>query len=181
MMPAASSPSTPITTTTSACTPPSATSPLKDKLGGRDKEIFTERDRKLAEARQRRKQLRQAEHEQPQPIVAPRPDIDFAAVRATVNMAAVLQLLGCQLHARSAQHRGPCPLHGSTSATSRCFSAHLDQGIFHCFKCGRSGNALELYAQATQQTPYDAAIDLCDRLNIPLPTLPQCGTGKRKP
>src|SRR4029077_15906269 len=32
----------------------------KDKLEGRDKAIFDERDRKLAEARQRRKQLRQA-------------------------------------------------------------------------------------------------------------------------
>jgi putative transposase len=145
----------------------------KDKLDGRDKMILADRDRKLAEARERRKQQRQVEHErqQSQPVVAPQPAIDFAAVRAALSMAAVLQLLGCQLHARGTQHRGPCPLHGSTSGTSRCFSAHLDQGIFHCFKCGRSGNALDLYAQATQQTPYDAAIDLCDRLNLPLPTL----------
>ena len=145
----------------------------KDKLEGRDKEIFTERDRKLADARERRKQLRQAEHDRQhgQPVVAPQPAIDFAAVRAALSMAAVLQLLGCQLQARGAQHRGPCPLHGSTSGTSRCFSAHLDEHIFHCFKCGRSGNALDLWAQATNQTPYDAAIDLCDRLHIPLPTL----------
>ena len=145
----------------------------RDKLDGRDKAILAERDRKLAEARERRKQLRLTEHERQhnQPAVAPLPAIDFAAVRAAISMAAVLQLLGCQLHARGAQHRGPCPLHGSTSGTSRCFSAHLDDNIFHCFKCGRSGNALDLFAQATRQTPYDAAIDLCDRLNIPLPTL----------
>ena len=146
----------------------------KDKLEGRDQEIFQERDRKLAEARERRQQLRQAQREQPecQPVVT-RPAIDFAAVRAAVTMTAVLQLLGCQVNGSSrAQHRGPCPLHGSTSGTSRCFSAHLDQHIFHCFKCGRSGNALDLWAQATRQSPYDAAVDLCDRLNIPLPTLP---------
>jgi hypothetical protein len=70
------------------------------------------------------------------------------------------------------QQRGPCPLHGSTSATSRCFSVNLRDQIFHCFKCGRSGNALDLWAHATQQTPYDAALDLCQRLSIPLPTLP---------
>jgi len=143
----------------------------RDKLEGRDAEIFQERDRKLAEARQRRQQLRQAQREQPQcqPAVTPRPAIDFAALRAAVTMAAVLQLLGCPIQARGAQHRGPCPLHSSTSATSRCFSANLNEHIFHCFKCGRSGNALDLWAQANQQTIYDAALDLCDRLHIPLP------------
>jgi putative transposase len=147
----------------------------KDKLDGRDQEIFAARDRKLAEARERRQQLRQAQHQQPQgqPAVVPRPALDFAAVRAAVTMAAVLELLGFQAaSSRGAQQRGPCPLHGSTSGTSRCFSAHLEEQTFHCFKCGRSGNVLDLWAQATQQTPYDAAVDLCQRLGIPLPTLP---------
>jgi putative transposase len=147
----------------------------KDKLDGREKEIFDARDRKLAEAREQRKQHRQAEHQrrQCQPAVTPRPAIDFDAVRAAVTLAAVLQLLGFQPNStRAAQQRGPCPVHGSTSGTSRCFSANLDQHCFHCFKCGRSGNALDLWAAATKQTPYDAALDLCARLNIPLPTLP---------
>ena len=75
------------------------------------------------------------------------------------------------LHGRGAQQRGPCPLHGSTSGTSRCFSANLDMNAFHCFKCGRRGNALDLWADATRQTPYDAAVDLCHRLGITLPIL----------
>jgi putative transposase len=147
----------------------------KDKLDGRDKEIFDQRDHKLAEARERRKLLRQAQHQQPQcqPVVTPRPAIDFAAVRAAVTIAAVLQLLGWQANStRGAQQRGPCPLHGSTSGTSRCFSAKLDEHMFHCFKCGRSGNALDLWAQANRLSIYDAAVDLCDRLHIPLPTIP---------
>jgi transposase InsO family protein len=145
----------------------------KDKLDGRDQEILAARDRKLAEARERRKQWRQAQHQQTecQPVVTPLPALDFAAVRAAVTMAAVLQLLGFQANStRGAQQRGPCPLHGSTAGTSRCFSANLHEHIFHCFKCGQSGNALDLWAQATRQTPYDAAIDLCQRLGIPLPT-----------
>ncbi len=159
----------------------------KDRLAGRHHAIGAERDRKLAEARQRRQQLRQAErqaereHHQcqttvTQPAVTPRPALDFAAVRAAVTLTAVLGLLGFQPRsshgAHGAQQRGPCPLHGSTSATSRCFSAHLDKHTFHCFKCGRSGNALDLWAQATRQSVYDAALDLCQRLGIPLPTLP---------
>ena len=146
----------------------------KDMLAGRAKEIHAARDRKLAEARARRQQLRQAEHERRscQPAVNPRPAIDFAAVRAAITMAAVLQLLGCTPgHTRGAQYRGPCPLHGSTSGTSRCFSANLDKHTFQCFKCKRSGNALDLWAAANRQTPYDAAIDLCNRLAIPLPIL----------
>jgi transposase InsO family protein len=49
------------------------------KLNGRDQDIFDERDRKLAEARQRRKLARQAEHQrrQCQPDVTPKPAIDF--------------------------------------------------------------------------------------------------------
>jgi putative transposase len=142
----------------------------KDRLEGRHLEILTARDRKLAEARQRRKQLRQAEHERRQAPVTDRPAIDFAAVRAAVTMAAVLGLLGFQPRSsHAAQPRGPCPLHGSTSGTSRCFSVNLEQHTFHCFKCGRSGNALDLWAHANGQTPYDAALDLCRRLGIPLP------------
>ncbi len=147
----------------------------KDRLEGRHLEICAARDRKLAEARERRKQLRQAEYERRpcQPTVTQRPAIDFAAVRAAVTMAAVLGLLNFQARSsHGAQQRGACPLHGSTSGTSRCFSANPDKNTFHCFKCGRSGNALDLWAQATRQTPYDAALDLCHRLSIPLPILP---------
>ena len=87
-------------------------------------------------------------------------------------MAAVLGLLGFQPRTtHGAQQRGPCPLHGSSHGTSRCFSVNTSDHIFHCFKCGRSGNPLDLWAQANRQTPYDAAVDLCQRLNIPLPRL----------
>jgi putative transposase len=147
----------------------------KDKLDGRAKEIHAARDRKLAEARQRRQQQRQAQQQRRQasPAAAARPAIDFDAVRAAITLAAVLQLLGFKATStRGTQQRGPCPLHGSPSGTSRCFSANLDHHTFHCFKCGRSGNALDLWAQATRQNPYDAAIDLCQRLHIPLPTSP---------
>jgi putative transposase len=148
----------------------------KDRLAGRHEDILKQRDHKLAEARERRKQQRQAEtpgrHRDHQAPALPA--IDFAAVRAAVTLAAVLELLGFQPRStRGAQQRGPCPLHGATVGTSRCFSANLEQQTFQCFKCGRSGNALDLWAQATHQTIYDAAIELCQRLSIPLPTLPQ--------
>lgn len=145
----------------------------QDKLAGRAPQILAERDRKLAEARERRRCLRQAQRCQPQASCAAAeasmPPVDFVALRSLVTISSVLQLLGFQpQQSRGGQQRGPCPLHGSTSGTSRCFSVHIEQQMFQCFKCGKSGNALDLWAAATGQLPYDAAIDLCQRLLIPV-------------
>jgi putative transposase len=154
----------------------------KDKLLGNDAAIFAERDRKLAEARERRKQMRQARHEQHQADPgSSHPAIDFAAVRAAISMAQVLALLGFVPRSDHAgQQRGACPLHASTRGTARCFSVNLHVHTFHCFKCGRSGNALDLWAAANRLSIYDAALDLCQRLNIPVPLLPAPAAGHRE-
>jgi putative transposase len=154
----------------------------KDRLLGNDAAIHAERDRKLAEARERRKQMRQARHEQHQAATdSSRPAIDFAALRAALSITQVLTLLGfVSRSSYGGQHRGACPLHGSTHGTARCFSVNVNANTFHCFKCGRSGNALELWAAANHLTIYDAAIDLCQRLNMPPPLLPSSATGHRE-
>jgi putative transposase len=158
----------------------------KDKLEGRDEAIFVARDQKLKEARDRRKQPRQRDvtsgsvecqrvvtgsSPECQRVVTARPAIDFEAVKSRIGIAAVLKWLG--IEATKVQHRGPCPLHGSTRGTARCFSANCEKDVFRCFKCGQSGNALELWSKATGQTPYDAARDLCARLGIEPPTRDQ--------
>lgn len=145
----------------------------RSMLDGKAKEIHAERDRKLDEARQRRAQVRQSTHEEKnQAGHTARPSIDFAALRAAVPMAEVLTLLGWKpASSQRGQQRGTCPLHGSSRGTARCFSVNLNDNHFHCFKCGATGNALDLWAKATKQTIYDAALDLCQRLNLPLPRL----------
>src|SRR5438876_11601326 len=68
----------------------------KDKLLGNDAAIHAERDRKLAEARERRQQMRQTRQVQSAAgLDSSRPAIDFAAVRAASTIAQVLTLLGC--------------------------------------------------------------------------------------
>jgi DNA primase len=103
-------------------------------------------------------------------------------VRAAITIAQVLALLGFTPRSDHAgQQRGACPLHGSTSGTSRCFSVNTNAHTFHCFKCNRSGNALDLWAAANRLSIYDAALDLCQRLNIPVPILaPPTLTGNRE-
>jgi DNA primase len=108
--------------------------------------------------------------------------IDFRQVRALVSMAEVLALLGYGARSHLGQQlRGPCPLHGS-APSSRVFSAHLGKNAFRCFKCGAAGNHLDLWAQATHQPLYQAALDLCRRLGREVPWLTadqRSGTGKQ--
>src|SRR5207253_2337345 len=100
----------------------------------------------------------------------PVPGVRFREVRSSVSMAQVLDLLGFAALARSGEEvRGPCPVHGSTSPRSRSFSANLRRGVFRCFRCGAAGNHLDLYALATRQSLYAAALDLCARVGCAVP------------
>ena len=100
------------------------------------------------------------------------PLIDYRLARWEVRLAEVLRLLDWQAGStRGDQLRGPCPLHGSRSPRSRSFSAHLGRGVWRCFRCGASGNALELWARASGQSLYQAVVDLYDRLGQEVPWL----------
>jgi DNA primase len=108
------------------------------------------------------------------------PGIDYRAARALVPLADVLGLLGFVPHRRhGAQLRGPCPLHGSRSATSRSFATHLGKSAWHCFRCGAGGNALDLWAAITHQPLHAAVLDLCQRLGRDVPWLAAPAAGPR--
>jgi DNA primase len=109
------------------------------------------------------------------------PGIDYRELRRLVSIAEVLELLGLPSpRGGGNQLRGPCPLHGSADR-SRVFSVNLaKKNAFRCFKCGVAGNQLDLWASATQEPLYEAALDLCRRLNRNVPYL-SGGTEKRNP
>ena len=98
------------------------------------------------------------------------PWLDFRRARTEVRLAEVLQLLGWSARTRrGAQVRGVCPVHRSSSPTSRVFAAHLERGLWQCFRCGAAGNALDLWAQVSGQGIYAAVVDLYRRLGRELP------------
>ena len=98
------------------------------------------------------------------------PGICFAEGRARITMAEVLGLVGFVPRETSGdQVRGPCPVHHSASPSGRSFSANLRLHIYRCFKCGSSGNHLDLYAAVTGRSLFEAAIDLCERLDREIP------------
>src|SRR5271163_4935240 len=108
--------------------------------------------------------------------------IDFRQLRAAVSMGQVLELLGFVVVERSGdQVRGECPLHEpSERGIHRSFSAHLGRHMFRCFKCGASGDHLDLWARASKKPVYEAALDLYTRLNKEPPRISK-PTEKRNP
>jgi DNA primase len=119
----------------------------------------------LEEARARRQARRAAE----------RPaGIDFAVLRQQVTIEQVLRHLGhldC-LRGSGAQRRGPCPVHGSSHASSRSFSVNLQKNVFRCFcpECGAKGNVLDLWAVVHKLPLGEAARHLAQTFGLDLPT-----------
>ena len=103
------------------------------------------------------------------------PGIDFTHLRQQLSLAQVLDLVGFTASTRRGpqrrgpQLRGPCPVHGSTNPRSRRFAAHLEKQCWHCFGCGAGGNALDLYLAVTRLPVYEAALELCATLRLPVP------------
>lgn len=98
------------------------------------------------------------------------PGVDFTVLRAEITMQQVLNQLGFQPSARSGhQLHGPCPVHGSTSPSSRSFSVNLAAARYYCHKCHSHGNVLELWAAVHRLTIHQAAIDLCHTLDRDVP------------
>jgi DNA primase len=107
-------------------------------------------------------------------------------LRRQLPLAQVLDLLGFTPTTRHGpQVRGPCPVHGSTAPRSRSFAAHLQKNCWHCFRCGASGNALDLYVAVTKLPVYEGALELCARLHLPVPRhatpMPRCGPPASRP
>jgi hypothetical protein len=98
------------------------------------------------------------------------PGIDFRAVRQRISMTEVLALIGFKPQTASGSGlRGPCPIHRSQMPRSRSFAVQVERKVYRCFGCGSAGNHLDLYAAATQQDLYPAALDLCARVHLPIP------------
>ncbi|GIW89865.1 MAG: hypothetical protein KatS3mg109_0297 [Pirellulaceae bacterium] len=136
-----------------------------DRLHGLDAIIHQKRDEKLQEARELRRQRRQAAQ---QATMRQDNRIDFALLRRTVRMANVLEALVGLEHYRGSgpQRRGPCPIHQHPDGKNhRSFSVNLQRGIFRCFhpQCQCQGNVLDLWATCHNLDLPAAARSLAER------------------
>jgi len=98
------------------------------------------------------------------------PGIDYAALRARITMEEVLELVGFRpLERMGSRVRGRCLFDCGDSP--RDFVANLAVRRYRCFGCRRDGNQLELWARIQGQPFHEAALNLCQRLNIEPPLI----------
>lgn len=98
------------------------------------------------------------------------PSIDFKALFKLVGLRDVLTLLGyCRGHFSVIRERGPCPL--QCTDNPRSCRLNCEGGWWYCFRCKKGGKPFKLYMDATRKDAYSAAVDLCNRLGIPVPYL----------
>ena len=107
--------------------------------------------------------------------------IDFKALRAKLDFAAVLAHYGVEVKRKGSQHHGYCPLpNHNGKKNSPSFSANLERGIFQCFGCGAKGNVLEFAALMQSVDPKDGTALREVALNLQQRFCPEpaCGPGK---
>src|ERR1041385_2026237 len=86
--------------------------------------------------------------------------IDFAAIKRTVPLAAVLEHYRIQQLRRSGrgQPRARCALHDGEGRET--FHVNTAEQVFHCFSCGAGGSVLDLVAKIEGCGLREAALKL---------------------
>ncbi len=89
--------------------------------------------------------------------------IDFGHLKSQLPMTRVLDHLGLseRLRGSGAQRRCACPIHRG-DGRGRTFSVNLEENVFCCFdsRCGKQGDAIDLWAALRQMSLREAALDL---------------------
>ncbi len=101
--------------------------------------------------------------------------IDYGQLRAKLRIEEVLSWMSWQALTRVGdQHRGSCPLCSTARSLApespppqsgnRTFSVNTGRHVYRCFRCGSSGNALDLWSSYRQLPIYEAAQEVQTRL-----------------
>jgi DNA primase len=108
--------------------------------------------------------------------------LDYPAVRALIPIRRILEAIDYRpVTIRGDQWRGPCPLHSAGPGSETCFSIHLGKSVYRCFRCHACGNQLDLWIALTHLPLYEATLDLCRRLRLDPPRLPQIRNSQTAP
>jgi DNA primase len=110
--------------------------------------------------------------------------VDFKALRAQIDIAAVLKHYGVELKMKKGdQHQGFCPLpthEGEKRSPS--FSVNIAKGIWQCFSCRAKGNALDFACRMDGLDPANGQNVRTTALKLQKLFLsPSAGKEKRRP
>ena len=95
------------------------------------------------------------------------PWVDYRELRQMLKIEEVLAWMNWRANTKQGEQlRGICPLceaststmsHSNSNASNRRkFAVNINRHVFKCFRCGRGGNALDLW-QAYRKTSQNAA------------------------
>ena len=82
---------------------------------------------------------------------------DFARIKASTDIVAVIERYGVPLKKQGNDHVGLCPFHQDTKPSLRVTAT---KGLFHCMSCGAAGNAIQFVARKEGITDKAAALKL---------------------
>ena len=89
-----------------------------------------------------------------------------------LNRVDVVEVVGkyVQLKKGGANYMGLCPFHGEKSPS---FSVSPTKQFFHCFGCGKNGNAIGFLMEHTGMSFIEAVKDLAQQVGMQVPEEPQ--------
>ena len=101
--------------------------------------------------------------------------INYRQIREAVRIEEILSWMQWEASSRVGdQHRGACPICAAprldapsphASSSDRPFSVNTRRNIYRCFRCGSSGNALDLWSAYRELSLYAAAQEIKSRLS----------------
>ena len=89
-------------------------------------------------------------------------------IQELLNRADVVDVVGrhVTLKKGGANYMGLCPFHGEKSPS---FSVSPTKQFFHCFGCGKSGDAIRFLIEHTGASFVDAVHDLAGQFGLVVP------------
>ena len=88
---------------------------------------------------------------------------DFAEIKRTTDLAAVVRSYGIELKSEGRDWRGKCPFHEDQARPNLIVSPM--KGLWRCPACGAAGNVIQFVARIEQLTEREAALKLLG--NVP--------------
>ena len=85
--------------------------------------------------------------------------VDFAEIKKTTDLAAVVRAHGIELKKAGRNLKGRCPFHDDKTPS---FIVTPDKGLWHCPGCGAAGNVIQFVARIENLTDREAALKLLD-------------------
>ena len=106
------------------------------------------------------------------------PDSTIEEIKARTDLADLISSYGVELKRNGSSYKACCPFHHEKTPS---FNVQPDKGFYHCFGCGKSGDAIKFVQEQEGLTFIEAVKKLAQRAGVEIEERedPQAGLRKR--